>query len=182
MPNFKSPPCDKTEEVFGTNYALWWSPDATQVAFLRSDETEVDIFYITTYGTAPYPTQLPVKYPKPGFTNPTVELKIFNIAAGVTGSVSFDFGDQEFLIVQLAWIDTTSLATRLTNRVQNLSQLYTVNSATLNATMVSQQSSSTGWIEYVRIASPPVFFCKTALIPCSLAVRASADPGFPAVH
>ena len=138
--------------MFGTNYVLWWSPDATKVAFIRSDETAVDIFYLTKYGLDAYPTQIPVKYPKPGYTNPTAELLIFDIASGVTGPVDFAV-EGEFLIVQVAWIDTSAVAARLTNRVQSLSQLYRVNADSLTADMISSQSAPAGWIEYVRI--PP---------------------------
>jgi len=145
------------EEVFGTNFVLWWSPDATKVAFMRSDETAVDIFYLTKFGTAAYPTQIPVKYPKPGYTNPTVELLIFDIASGVTGPVNFAV-EGEFLIVQVAWIDNDAVAARLTNRVQSLSQLYRVDPASLTATMISSQSAPAGWIEYVRLTSLFSFF------------------------
>jgi dipeptidyl aminopeptidase len=111
----------------------------------------VDIFYLTKYGTASYPTQIPVKYPKAGYTNPTVELLVYNLASNVTGAVDFDFG-QEYLIVQLAWIDNANVATRLTNRIQNMSQLYRVDTTSLAATAVSGQSSQTGWVEYVSAA------------------------------
>ena len=31
------------EEIFGSHYTLWFSPDATQLAFLRFDETGVSM-------------------------------------------------------------------------------------------------------------------------------------------
>lgn len=32
------------EEVFGADFALWFSPNGEEIAFLRSDETEVSLF------------------------------------------------------------------------------------------------------------------------------------------
>lgn len=37
------------EEVFETDTALWWSPDATRIAFLRSDESKVHDFKLQYY-------------------------------------------------------------------------------------------------------------------------------------
>lgn len=37
------------EEVFGSNAASWWSPDGQTLAYLRSDETPVHDYAVTTY-------------------------------------------------------------------------------------------------------------------------------------
>lgn len=34
------------EEIFGTNYALWFSPDGKQLAFLRFDEAGVSVEFL----------------------------------------------------------------------------------------------------------------------------------------
>jgi len=47
--------------------ALWWSPDGAKISFLKSDETQVGIFYLTKYGKGAYPENIPVKYPKVSF-------------------------------------------------------------------------------------------------------------------
>ncbi|KAH9055740.1 dipeptidyl aminopeptidase [Lactarius vividus] len=49
------------EEVFSSDFALWWSPDSTKVAFLAFDET------------------LTMRYPKPGYPNPLVSVHVFDV-------------------------------------------------------------------------------------------------------
>jgi hypothetical protein len=54
------------EEVFGTNFATWWSPDATHVAYLRFNETEVPEYKLPLFAKSneSYPQEISIKYPK----------------------------------------------------------------------------------------------------------------------
>lgn len=55
------------EEVLAQNFALWWSPDATHLAYLRLDETDVPELHIPFYTLEDddgYPTEKSIKYPK----------------------------------------------------------------------------------------------------------------------
>ena len=61
------------EEVFGSDSAVWWSPDGKKLVFLRFDESEVPIYSFPIYnpdrfspGAAPYATFTNMRYPKPG--------------------------------------------------------------------------------------------------------------------
>ena len=74
------------EEVFSADYALWWSPDSSKVAFLRFDETAVDEFTFPiynpsedSYAVVPYPDTVTMKYPKPGYNNPLVSVHVFEM-------------------------------------------------------------------------------------------------------
>ncbi|OBZ74023.1 putative dipeptidyl-aminopeptidase B [Grifola frondosa] len=74
------------EEVFSSDYALWWSPDSAKVAYLRFDETAVDEFTYPvynpsedSYAVVPYPGHVTMKYPKPGYNNPLVSMHIFEL-------------------------------------------------------------------------------------------------------
>lgn len=62
------------EEVFGTNFATWWSPDATHIAYLRFNETEVPEFKLPLYAKSndSYPQELVIKYPKVNYHLPFV--------------------------------------------------------------------------------------------------------------
>jgi dipeptidyl aminopeptidase len=73
------------EEVFSSNYAMWWSPDSSRVAYLRFDETKVSEFTFPIYNPTndansviPYPNHVTMKYPKPGYDNPLVTVHIFD--------------------------------------------------------------------------------------------------------
>ncbi|KAI0351315.1 dipeptidyl aminopeptidase [Trametes cingulata] len=76
------------EEVFSADYALWWAPDASKVAFLRFDETAVDEYTYPVYNptedahtVVPYPDHVVMKYPKPGYNNPLVSVHVFQLNA-----------------------------------------------------------------------------------------------------
>ena len=71
------------EEVFGTDYSLWWNPDATSVAFIRYDESDVDIFTMPIYGQGSYPEQVQIKYPK-------VRIRICCIGIFLRGYIVYD--------------------------------------------------------------------------------------------
>ena len=73
------------EEIFSADFALWWSPDSSKVAFLAFDETAVNEFTFPIYNPTddantinPYTTEMTMKYPKPGYNNPLVSLHVFD--------------------------------------------------------------------------------------------------------
>ncbi|EJC99985.1 dipeptidyl aminopeptidase [Fomitiporia mediterranea MF3/22] len=74
------------EEVLSADYALWWAPDAKRVAFLESDETNVDVYSFPiynptadSYSVHPYTEDVAMRYPKPGYTNPSVDVHVFDL-------------------------------------------------------------------------------------------------------
>ena len=74
------------EEVFSADYALWWAPDSSKLAFLAFDETAVDEYSFPIYNPSedahavvPYPSSLVMKYPKPGYSNPLVSVHVFQL-------------------------------------------------------------------------------------------------------
>ncbi|EGO22671.1 hypothetical protein SERLADRAFT_350525 [Serpula lacrymans var. lacrymans S7.9] len=75
------------EEVFSNDFALWWSPDSSKVAFLRLDETLVDEYKFPVYNPTddssaifPYTEEIVMKYPKPGYNNPLASIHVFDLA------------------------------------------------------------------------------------------------------
>lgn len=72
------------EEVFGTDYALWFSPDSSKMAIVSFDDTEVEQFTYHIYGVPgsledQYPEDVTLRYPKSGTTNPTVLLRVIDL-------------------------------------------------------------------------------------------------------
>ncbi|TDL26583.1 hypothetical protein BD410DRAFT_526440 [Rickenella mellea] len=74
------------EEVFSSDFALWWAPDASKVAFLRLDETSVPEYTYPVYNPSedsykvhPYTSDIAMKYPKPGYDNPLVSVHVFEL-------------------------------------------------------------------------------------------------------
>ena len=122
------------EEVFSSDFALWWSPDSAKLAYLRFDETSVDEFTFPVYNptedsytVVPYPDSVTMKYPKPGYNNPLVSIHVFEVdryqemkAAGDLEEVAVDQANLELswelrlpadnrIVQDVAWIGNSTL-------------------------------------------------------------------------
>lgn len=98
------------EEVFSGDFALWWSPTSTKLAYLKFDETNVDEFTFPVYNptedastVVPYTDFVTMKYPKPGYNNPLVSVHIFGLDAYL--SAVHDAGDDPEEAVEAASIE-----------------------------------------------------------------------------
>lgn len=125
------------EEIFSSNFALWWSPDSKKLAFLAFDETAVDEYNFPVYNptsdsktVVPYTTDVVMKYPKPGYNNPLVSVHVFDLARYLEGSAT-DFPVADFthelywsdrhpannsIIGEVAWVGNASLILKEVNR------------------------------------------------------------------
>lgn len=65
-----------SEEVFGSGSALWISANGRKLCFAQFNDTLVPETLYLHYGTPAeqYPTEVKIRYPKVGVTNPTVSL------------------------------------------------------------------------------------------------------------
>ena len=70
------------EEEFGTTRAYAFSPDGTQLAFLRFDESEVPLMEMMRFDGKLYNTSYSFKYPKAGEKNSVVELWVADLTSG----------------------------------------------------------------------------------------------------
>jgi dipeptidyl aminopeptidase len=98
------------EEVFSSNFALWWSPDSSKIAFLVSDETLVNEYtfpiYNPTYDAntvAPYPSEQTMRYPKPGYPNPLVSAHVFDVDRLLSESALGTYLDPAETTLELDW-------------------------------------------------------------------------------
>ncbi|KAH7910473.1 dipeptidyl aminopeptidase [Hygrophoropsis aurantiaca] len=122
------------EEVFEDEYALWWSPDSSKLAFLRLDETAVDEYRFPIYNPTddaftvnPYTKDTVIKYPKPGYNNPLASIHIFDVSRYLSGGHSP--GDTTYelnwegrfpvdnsVIAEVAWVANETLIVKEVNR------------------------------------------------------------------
>lgn len=98
------------EEVLSSDFALWWSPDSTKIAFLVSDETLVDEYTFPIYNpthdsdtVVPYPTQQTMRYPKPGYPNPLVSAHVFDLERFLSESSIGNNYDPAESTLELEW-------------------------------------------------------------------------------
>lgn len=126
------------EEVFSGPSALWWSPDARRIGFLRSDETKVNDYTFPIYNPTedsstvhPYTDFVTMKYPKPGYSNPLVSVHVFDLHAYTTQSTvpvkgptaftqeltwSGRRDPQDSVIQEVAWVSNTILLIKEVSR------------------------------------------------------------------
>lgn len=68
------------EEIFDRgDTGYWWSPDSSAIAFLRTDESAVDVSLFTDFSPA-VPRVIRQRYPRTGGANPTVRLGIADLS------------------------------------------------------------------------------------------------------
>lgn len=106
------------EEEWGIDHAFCWSPDGEKIAFLKSDESEVEEFGFMKFLTeTPYPELFKYKYPKAGEKNSKVSLHVFDIREGVARKVNRKEGD--LYIPFFSWTPDGRLYYYEINRLQN---------------------------------------------------------------
>lgn len=76
------------EEVLESASALWWSPNATEIAFLNFNTTPVQTFSFPIYDNTPYGEHEVLQYPVPGTTGSDVNLNIYNLKTKTTLAVN----------------------------------------------------------------------------------------------
>lgn len=52
------------EEMLGTKYALWWSPNGKNIAYIEFNDTEIPVIEYSYYGENQYPRKITLPYPK----------------------------------------------------------------------------------------------------------------------
>lgn len=125
--------------MFSSDFALWWSPDSSKIAFLVLDETLVNEYTLPIYNptfdsdaVVPYTTQLTMRYPKPGYPNPLVSAHVFDLerfhAESVLGTgldpaettLELEWPDRlprnDSIITEVVWLGDDSLLLKEVNR------------------------------------------------------------------
>jgi dipeptidyl aminopeptidase B len=167
------------EEVFSDRAGLWWSPDSSQIAYLRINESQVPVYSIpyyisNSYDPLSYPSFKDLKYPKAGFPNPVIDVYIYQI-----GDVAFkvmypdplenreDDGDEGFdflerregdetdgwgdkkLITNVLWMGADAVMLSETNRVSDHFRAILVDVPAKSAQIVRDEKVTEGWFEIV---------------------------------
>ncbi|CAG8752414.1 17865_t:CDS:2, partial [Cetraspora pellucida] len=151
-----------TEEVLASKYALWWSPDAKRIAYLRLNESEVPEYrfplYVDGMHVEPYVREVVMKYPKPGYPNPIATFHIYDTTTPLisqSGAVNFinDFPSDDKIITEVCWVGNDNVLVRVMNRVQDIARVVLVDPVTRNGTTVREENADKmdgGWFEITR--------------------------------
>ncbi|KAF8513011.1 dipeptidyl aminopeptidase [Hysterangium stoloniferum] len=147
------------EEVFSADSALWWSPDSSRIAFLRSDETEVNEYTFPIYNPTtdafkvnPYTDFVTMKYPKPGYPNPLVSVHVFDLHAYQNQIATLAGPPNNFtqevtwigrrdptdsIIQEVTWLTDTTLLIKEVSRAADAGSVVVCNLATQEAGLLA---------------------------------------------
>jgi dipeptidyl-peptidase-4 len=134
------------EEVFGRrDIGYWWAPDSNGLAYLQSDDSQVDLAYFTDI--QPFsPRVIKQRYARAGRANPTVRLGMMELAAP-TVTTWVNIKDKPFeYIVRANWLpDGRRLSLQTMPRLQTELSLYFADRKTGAATRVLTETDP-GWV------------------------------------
>lgn len=106
------------EEEYGFTQAYAFSPDGTQIAYLRFDESRVPTFEMMRYDGTLYNRAYSFKYPKAGDRNSIVSLWLCDTATGAKKRIDTGLATDQY-IFNVAWTPAAELCFYRVNRLQN---------------------------------------------------------------
>ncbi|XP_040296671.1 dipeptidyl peptidase 4-like [Bufo bufo] len=143
------------EEMFSTNYALWWSPSGRFLTYAQFNETGVPIIEYTFYGDESelYPQTIHIPYPKAGTKNPTVRL--FTVDTASLDNLTFveilapnRIISGDHYLSTVTWATDQRLAIQWLRRIQNVSAILmcTHLDPSWHCEDMYSEESQTGWV------------------------------------
>jgi len=116
------------EEEFGFVRAFDWSPDSSELVYMRFDESNVPIFSMDIYGNDTYQFPYQFRYPKAGEENAEVSLFRFTIETRKKDKISFE-GASPYYIPRIDYAKgANGLIIQTLNRHQNNLKVWRWNS------------------------------------------------------
>lgn len=148
------------EEVFASDIVMWWSPQGDKLAFLKFNDTLVPEFTIPYYvqeGHEEYPELVSIKYPKPGYTNPTVELVVANLGKHgdfrLHQAVLESEQITEKLITEVLWVSDDFVMVKTSNRASDMLEVFMVSAKDkASAKLIRSHHAEKSWFEVTSTA------------------------------
>lgn len=155
------------EEVFASDLTMWWSPKGDKLSFLKFNDTLVPEFSIPYYvqsGHDQYPEVRSIKYPKPGYPNPTVEVVVAKLpkvsgAPFKTNIASLpSISTKDRLVTEVLWVSDDFVMIKTSNRASDLLEVFLVSTdAEASAELIRTHHAEKSWFE---VTSNAVFVPK----------------------
>lgn len=142
------------QSEFGITKGIFISPDHSQIAFYRMDQTMVGNYPIIDWSVVPAVNKN-IKYPMAGTPSHHVTLGIFDIKSNKKIFLKVD-GDPEQYLTSITWNpDSKSIFVGILNRDQNYLQMnqYDANTGNIVKTLFEEKSE-----KYVEPQNPLTFF------------------------
>lgn len=146
------------EEIYQDNSAIWWAPDSSSLAFLKTDERQVENYPLEFFilpSTEPglYPDVEQLSYPKPGTPNPVVNLYFYDVQTAAEPTqiiLPGDFGNSTRLITEIKWMGSQKLFVRETDRDSATQRTIIAEPRKATATAIEElaiKDIDDGWFE-----------------------------------
>lgn len=145
------------EEVFASESVLWWSPQGDKLTFLKFNDASVPEFPIPYYaqdGFEDYPKVVTLKYPKPGYSNPIVDLVVVHLPTSSGSAFEMNTIDLpsetilQKLIVEVLWVSNEKILVKTTNRASDLQEIFLVLTSQQGvANLVRSHTAKDSWFE-----------------------------------
>lgn len=132
------------EEEFYITRAFEWSPDGSQIAYYKFDESPIREYHLQKWNQGQtYPEDYVYKYPKAGTENSLVSLHTYHLHTRVNTPV--EMGDEtEFYIPKMVWTKASNtLAFERLNRKQNRLELLHAHTLTGRVQTILVETSDT---------------------------------------
>ena len=142
------------QREFGITKGIFISPDNTQIAFYRMDQTMVTSYPIIDWSATPAVNNN-IKYPMAGTPSHHVSLGIYDVKSNKKIFLNIE-GDPEQYLTSITWNpDSKSIFVGVLNRDQNDLQMnqYSVSTGNLIKTIFEEKSE-----KYVEPQTPLTFF------------------------
>lgn len=136
-----------TEEILGrgSRYrSFWWSPDSQNIAFFRTDDSEVPVFTMVN-AKGPHGELEKIRYPKAGDKNPEVKIGIAHTNNGAITWADFNPKEDQYFGMP-TWKKDGSLLQPWLNRDQNDLKIYEVNPQTGSKKVFYEEQQKT-WVD-----------------------------------
>lgn len=132
------------QEEMGRLTGYWWSPDETKIAYIRVDESPVDIITRSEI-YADRVSVIEQRYPRAGTPNVTVKLAIYDIATKSTKWV--DLGEEtDIYLARGKWFkDSKNFSFQQQSRDQKVLELKTVDTSNMSVKVLLTERNDT-WV------------------------------------
>lgn len=131
------------EEEFGFVRAFDWSPDSSEIVYMRFDESKVPIFSMDIYGKDVYQFPYQFRYPKAGEENSEVTLHRFTIESRKKDKINFE-GERPYYIPRISYAKRANgLIIQTLNRHQNDLKVWRWNSKENTLQLILEEKEET---------------------------------------
>lgn len=137
-------------EELGVREAMWWSPDATKLAFYRFDESQVKDYFLQLDQTKVQDVLDTEAYPKAGAPNPIVSLLVFDLATKQTITVETRFANASLgeYVYDVRWSpDGKELFFNRADRKQKTTQFCAADPDSGKCRTIVEESQPQSWAE-----------------------------------